>query len=181
MKLFSCEDGFNVIIEPEILLIRDFNFLYVDRKGNENLILKELAYIYFMHEASSDFQQQADEAERSLEVIKHTNLPAGWQPDNYITDCCNTFLERSETMSSGLLKDTYAMVQKIRTELKAIDLGEKDKMGKPVYNLKQIIETAKLVPSLMEALNKAEKEYVKGQAEVNLNKGSKTKSTYEDM
>jgi hypothetical protein len=35
------------------------------------------------------------------------------------------------------------MVQKIRDELKAIDLSEKDKMGKPIYNLKQVIETAK--------------------------------------
>lgn len=181
MKLFNCEDGFNVVIEPEILLIRDFSFLYQDRKGNENLILKELAYIYFMHEVSSDFQHQADEQERSLEVIKHTNLPVGWQPDEFVKDCEKTFLKLSETMTGGLLKDTYEMVQKIRDELKAIDLGEKDKMGKPVYNLKQIIETSKMIPSLMEALNKAEKEYVKGQAEVNLNKGSKIKSAYEDM
>jgi len=181
MKLFSCDDGFNVVIEPEILLLKDFNFLYTDRKGDENLILKELAYIYFMHEASSDFQQQTNEAERSKEVIRHVNLPTGWEPDEYMTTCCETFLELSETMTSGLLKDTYAMVQKIRNELKAIDLGEKDKMGKPVYNLKQIIETSKQIPLLMETLNKAEIEYVKGQAEANLNKGSKTKSAYEDM
>jgi hypothetical protein len=33
----------------------------------------------------------------------------------------------------------------------------KDKMGKPIYNLKQVIETAKGIPGLIAELNKAEK------------------------
>jgi hypothetical protein len=181
MKLFSCEDGFSVVIEPEILLIKEFHDLYMDRKANENLILKELAYIYFMYEISSDFQQNGNEEERSLEVVKHTNLPSTWIPDEFIIACSEVYVTRSETMTSGLLKDTYGMVQKIREELKLINLSEKDKMGKPVYNLKQIIETTRLIPGLIAELNKAEKEYVKGQAEVNKNKGSKTKTMYEDM
>jgi hypothetical protein len=36
MKLFSCEDSSSVVIEPEILLIKEFHDLYLDRKGNES-------------------------------------------------------------------------------------------------------------------------------------------------
>lgn len=179
MKLFSCEDGFNLIIEPELFLLNTFKALYMDRKGKEALVIKELSYIYFMHEPSSDFQASRKE-ERAFEVKKHINLDLLWEEDEYVKDCVATFLEM-EPITSGLLKDTYEMVNKIRDELKAINLSDKDKMGKPVYNLKQIIETSKQIPLLMETLNKAENEYVKGQAETNKNKGSKIKSAYEDM
>lgn len=180
MKLFNSEDGFNLIIEPELFLINAFKALYLDRKGKENLIMKELAYIYFMHKATSDFQE-LEFSERVIDVKKHVNLDPAWEEDEYLKDCVDVFVNKSENMASGLLKDTYDMVRKIRDELRAINLGEKDKMGKPVYNLKQIIETSKQIPSLMETLNKAEMEYVRGQAETNKNKGSKTKSAYEDM
>lgn len=179
MKLFKCEDGFNVEIEPELFLINVFKSLYMDRKGKEPLVIKELAYIYFMHEASSDFQS-LDITERAFDVKKHVNLDPSWEEDQYVRDCVDMFLER-EPIASGLLKDTYEMVNKIRDEMKSINLSEKDKSGKPVYNLKQIVETTKQIPFLMETLNKAENEYVKGQAETNKNKGSKVKSIYEDM
>lgn len=179
MKLFSCEDGFNLIIEPELFLVNSFKALYMDRKGKETLVTKELAYVYFMHEASSDFQASRKE-ERAFEVKKHVNLDPSWEEDEYIKDCVVTFLA-AEPIASLLLKDTYEMVHKVRAELQAINLSEKDKSGKPVYNLKQIIETTKQIPMLIESLNKAENEYVKGQAETNKNKGSKIKSAYEDM
>jgi hypothetical protein len=60
-------------------------------------------------------------------------------------------------MTSGLLKTLTVWFRKSETELKAIDLSEKDKMGKPIYNLKQVIETAKGIPGLIAELNKAEK------------------------
>jgi hypothetical protein len=115
MKLFSCEDRFSVVIEPEILLIKEFHDLYLDRKGNENVVLKELAYLYFMYEVSSDFQQTGHEEERSSEVIKHTNLPANWTPDELIKECADVYITRSETMTSGLLKTLTVWFRKSET------------------------------------------------------------------
>lgn len=181
MKLFKCEDGFNVTFEPELLLISAFQNLYHNRNGNEPLFIKELAYVYFMDDIESDFQQEGNQLDRSFDVKKHTNLNVAWKEDEFIAECRKVYVELSETMTSGLLKDTNDMVYKIREELKAINLSEKDKMGKPIYNLKQIIETTKLIPALIESLNKAESEYVKGKVESNKNKGSKIKSLYEDL
>jgi hypothetical protein len=181
MNLFKCEDGFNVEIDPKIFLVTDFNALYHDRNGLESLIIKELAYVYFMEDIESDFQQEGDPVERAFDVRKHVNLPLTWKADEFIENCQKTYSALSETMTSGLLKDTNDMVFKIRKELKAINLSDKDAAGKPIYNLKQIIETTKLIPALIEALSKAEMEYVRGKEEVNKNKGSKKKSAYEDM
>lgn len=182
MKPFKCYDGFNVEIDMAVMMMYStFNALYHDRKGNDNLVLKEFAYVYFMEDVESDFQSEGDPVERHHDVMKHTNMPAGWIADEFVMNCQAQYVENSETMISGLLKDTNAMVFKIRQELKAINLSDKDASGKPIYNLKQIIETTKLIPLLIEALSKAEIEYVKGKEEVNKNKGSKKKSAYEDM
>jgi hypothetical protein len=69
MKLFSCEDRFSVVIEPEILLIKVSDHTWTV-KETKAMSTKELAYLYFMYEVSSDFQQTGHE-ERSSEVIKH--------------------------------------------------------------------------------------------------------------
>ena len=55
MKCFRSSDGFNVEIDHEVLLIKAFNDLYVDRGGKENLIMKEFAYVYFFCDMESDF------------------------------------------------------------------------------------------------------------------------------
>jgi hypothetical protein len=73
------------------------------------------------------------------------------------------------------------MADKITKELDNIDLSKIDKNDKPVYDIKKIIDSSKAVPGLMEVINKAENEYIKGQKESSQNKGSKTKSIYEDM
>ena len=181
MRLFRCGDGFNVEIDPEVLTIKAFNDLYVNRNGNEALILKEFAYIYFFLDAQSDFMQEIDDDERSEDVIKHVNLPPKWSPDEYVIECCDVFKKLSETTSSKLLRSTQRMADKITKELDNIDLAKLDKNDKPIYDIKKIIESVKAVPGLMDTLNKAENEYIKGQKELSQNKGSKIKSAYEDM
>jgi len=181
MRLFRCSDGFNVEIDPEVLLIKAFNDLYVNRNGDENLILKEFAYVYFFLDVQSDFMQELDDDERARDVIKHVNLPNKWKPDEYVLECCLVFQKMSETISSKLLQSTQRIADKITKELDNIDLAKLDKNDKPVYDIKKIIESAKAVPGLMETLIKAENEYIRGQKESSKNKGSKIKSAYEDM
>jgi hypothetical protein len=180
MKLFRSTDGFNVEIDPEVLLIKAFSDLYLNRNGDENIIRKEFAYIYFYLDMESDFMHEVDDDLRHEDVKKHVNLPSNWKPDVYVDECCEVF-KSFYTIAAKLLRSTQRLADKITKELDEIDLSLKDKAGKPVYDIKKIIESAKTVPGLMETLNKAENEYIKGQKESNQNKGSKTKSIYEDM
>jgi hypothetical protein len=181
MRLFKSSDGFNVEIDPEVLLIKAFSDLYVDRKGDENIIRKEFAYIYFYLDIESDFMHELDDDLRAIDVKKHVNLPSTWYPDEYVLECCEVFNRLSVTISGKLLLSTRRMADKITKELDNIDLSKIDKNDKPVYDIKKIIDSSKAVPGLMEVINKAENEYIKGQKESSQNKGSKTKSIYEDM
>lgn len=181
MKLFKCGDGFTVEIEPEILLIREFNELYVDRKGDEAIIKKELAFVYFFNDPVSDFMYEANPELRMPDVIKHVGLDPSWTPDAFVKACEEVYREKTETTSSILLATTRRMSQKIREEMEEINLSEKDKSGKPVYDIKKFIESAKAIPGLIEVLIKAEKEFIQGQKDQSKNKGSKKKGIYEDM
>ena len=72
------------------------------------------------------------------------------------------------------------MSAKIQKQLEDINLADVDKNGKPIHDIKKIIDSTKAIPGLIETLNKAESEYIKGQKELSMAKGSKTKSIYED-
>ena len=181
MKLFRLVDGFNVEIDPEVLLIKAFNDLYVDRKGDESIIRKEFAYVYFFLDMQSDFMHEIDDDLRSEDVKKYVGLPVKWSPDIYVKECCEVFEKLSTTVSAKLLRSTQRMADKITKQLDEIVLSDVDKSGKPIHDIKKIIESCKGVPGLMDVLNKAENEYIKGQKESSKNTGSKTKSMYEDM
>jgi hypothetical protein len=181
MKLFKSTDGFNVEIDPEILLIKAFNELYVDRNGDEVLIKAELAFVYFFNDPVSDFMFETNDSLREEDVKKHVNLSPKWKPDAYIHECGRVYRELSETTASYLLSATKKMSQKIREQMELIDLAKLDKNDKPVYDIKKFIESAKAIPGLIEVLVKAEKEFIRDQQEASKNKGSKTKSMYEDM
>jgi len=180
MRLFRSSDGFNVEIDPEVLLIKAFSDLYMDRKGDENIIRKEFAYVYFYLDMESDFMHEIDDDVRHEDVKKHVNLPANWVPDEYVVECCEVF-KSFYTITAKLLRSTQRVADKITKELDEIDLSATDKNGKPIYDIKKIIDSAKAVPGLMETIVKAENEYIRGQKESNKNSGSKVKSMYEDM
>ena len=70
---------------------------------------------------------------------------------------------------------------KIKKQLENIDLDERKKTsGDPVWNLKQMVDTSKALPSLLESIRKAEAEYLKGQSENEKLRGDKVKTLYED-
>lgn len=181
MRLFRSEDGFNVEIEPELFLLAPFRALYDDRKCNDALVLKELAYIYFKNELTSDFQHITDQNERGDEVSGYLNLPPLWIPDSYIRDCEEFYIKHSETASGKLIKTGYMMVDKIKQEVEAIDMSERDKSGKPIYTVKMMLDSTKEIYTAVDKLQTAEKTFMLNQKESSLKKGSKTKSDYEDF
>ena len=182
MKLIRVkEDNFTLEIEPELYTIKEFAELVENRKKNTSLLIKELSYIYFFADLNSDFQFQANELERHKDLIKYINLPPGWKKDKFIEDALETYKYLSQTASSRLLSSVYVSVDKIKQQLETIDLNERDKSGKPVWNIKQFQEIAQRLPLTMEAIQKAEKQFVKSQEENTKLRGTKTKSVYDDI
>lgn len=181
MKLFELDDTYTVNFNPEIFLIEDFRKLRDSRKKNIELIYKELGFIFFFCDLKSDFQFQTNKVLREEDVKKQVGLDEKWKPDDLVLACMKTYKYLSQTVSSRLLESIYITVDKIKFQLEGIDLNERHPTTNvPIWNIKQISDTAKSFPSLMESIRQAEKEYIKGQEENEKLRGDKIKTLYED-
>lgn len=180
MKLIKSSDGFSIEIEPELYTLREFAELVESRKKNTTLLYKELAYIYFYTDMGSDFQFQSNELERHKDVKKYLDLPSTWKKDKLVEDAIEAYKYLSQTASSRLLQSVYIAVDKIKSQLETIDLNERDKAGKPIWNIKQIQDTIRAMPDLMMNIEKAEKQFIRSQEEVN-NKKKANKGLYDGV
>lgn len=179
MRLLKSKDGYSIEVEPEIYAIGDFAKLAEARRKNLDLLYKELAYIYFFCDMSSDFQFQTNEAARDAELKKYLDMPTGWKRDDLVSSAMETYIYLSQTASSRLLQGVYIAVDKIKAQLESIDLNERDKGGKPIWNIKQIHDTIKGMPDLMMNIEKAEKQFIKSQKENGKLPGNKQRSLYD--
>lgn len=182
MKLLQiADDNYTLEIEPEIFTIGEFAELVESRKKNPGLLHKELGYIYFFTDMGSDFQFQTSEIERHKDIIKYLDLPTGWKKDRVLEKAIEAYKYLSQTPTSRLLESAYISTEKIKKQLESIDLNERDKSGKPVWNVKQILDTVKAMPSLMDAIQEAEKKYIKLQETSTKLRANKNKSVYDDI
>lgn len=179
IKLFEY-DNYEVIVEPEALMLAPFKALYDrDKRKDKSLAKQELAYIYFMSDPRSDYQYIIDAEVRSEEVIKGLGMPKGWKPDAAVNRAM-AFYESFRPVSAGLLEDTRVAVNKLRQMLRDIDLDERDKNDKPVYTLNTITQTIKQIPGLVKDLDEAERTLTRDIIAETKARGSQNKSIFED-
>lgn len=179
IKLFKYE-GYEVVIEPEALMLSPFKAIYDrDKSKDKSLAKQELAYIYFMGDPRSDYQFLVDKEVRSEEIIKGLGMSKGWKPDEVIERAL-TFYESFKPMSAGLLEDTRYMVNKLRQELRKMNFDERDDKGKPVHTLASITSTLKQIPGLAKDLDEAERTLSKDIIAEAKARGSQTKALLED-
>jgi hypothetical protein len=179
MTLLELDSEYNIVVKPELFQIESFSKLNKSRKSPA-LLVKELGYIFFFYNMGSDFQFQTDEKERHKDVIKRTGLPDKWSPDKLLQECIKDYKHLSTTVSSKLLEGAYIIVDKTAKQMKDINLNERDKNGRPIWNLKQITSMTKDLPELFKSVSEAEKAYIKHQKETDALRGGKLKTLYEE-
>ena len=179
MKLIELDSEYNPIINPELFLLDAFVKLRDSRK-DPKLLLQEIGFIYFFYNLKSDFQFQTNKRERLKDVKHYVKLPPGWEVDEILQECIDAYTYMSQTVAGKLLENAYLSVDKINDQLNLIDLNERDNNNKPIWNIKQFADTTKVIPELMDTLEKAEKAYIKGHEQNDKLRGSKLKTLYED-
>lgn len=179
MKLVELDSEYNVIVNPELFLLDCFAKLRDDRK-DPGLVLKEIGYIYYFYNMRSEFQMQTNKKERHVDVKRYVNLDVNWEIDDILQECIDAYLYLSQTVAGKLLASAYLTVDKIQDQLTSIDLNERDERGKPIWNLKQMADTSKLIPGIIESIEQSEKAYLKGQQENEKLRGNKLKTIYEN-
>lgn len=130
MKLFRLE-GYNLTISEEAYALKPFKDLWRrDKSKNKERALMELAFVYFMEDARSDYQIYIDKEERCKQVKLGEGLPDSWQPDRMVQEA-QQFYSGFKTESALLLEDLKIAVNTLRKgmitqeELESIDPEKK--------------------------------------------------------
>lgn len=174
IRLFKYE-GYEVIIEPEALMLAPFKAIYSrDKHKDKSIAKQELAYIYFMGDPRSDYQYLVDAEVRSQEIIKGLGMPDSWKPDKVIERAL-TFYESFKPMSAGLLEDTRLFVDKYREKMRELKFEDLD-----VKELKEVGAIIKQIPALAKDLDEAERTLSKDIIAETKARGSQTKALLED-
>lgn len=180
MRLFRYE-GYTLSISEEALALKPFRAIWTrDKTEKKERAIMELGYCYFMEDPRSDYQYIVDREERSKAIKEGEGLKASWQPDGTVKEAMKLYAS-FKTTSALLLEDTRFAVDKLRKQLRDIDLDATDDKGKPIYTLNVITSTIKQIPGLVKDLDEAERVLAKEIAQSDKVRGAAEKSIYEDL
>lgn len=179
MRLLTYE-GYNITIDPMILVLKPFKQIWQrDKSKKKERAIQEIGYIYFMEDTRSDYQYITDREERSKQIKEGEGL-TNWKPDALVKDAQELYAS-FKSSSALLLEDTKYAVDKLRQQIRSIDLNATDDKGKPIYTLNVITSTIKQIPALVKDLEEAERALAKEIAQSDKARGNNTKSIYEDF
>ena len=179
MNIFQITNNV-VTFSPQALVLEPFREIWdSDISKDKVMAVKELSYVYYMADDRSDYQYILDEDERSKEISHMLGLGDNWIVPTYIPIAIEFYKETSKTTSTMLLRSTRGVIQKISHLFDTVDLGERDKMNKPVFDLNKITGAVEKVPKLIKALAEVEKEIIKELA-MKAQSGNKEMGLFED-
>lgn len=180
MKLFKFEN-YNLTIAEEALTIKAFSNLWKrDRSDKKERALREFGFIYHCYDPRSDYMFIIDEEDRIETIKEQEGIEEKWKPDKLVLDAIEIYKFLTQSTASLLLEDTRALIEKVRMQMKEIDLNAMDDKGKPIYTLNTITATIKQIPSLSEDLTKAENALNREIEENGKMRGQKAKKLLED-
>lgn len=180
MKLVKF-DNWKLVITEEALLISAFAALWKrDKSKDKTNALRDFSVMYFLCDPRSDYMFISDYNDRLSAIKEQEGLPETWQPDTPLLKAMEVYKKLTQTTSSLLLEDTRALIDKVREQMKEIDLKAVDDKGKPLYTLNTITSTIKQIPALTKDLREAEEALAKEVEEVGRMRGQKAKKILED-
>lgn len=181
MKLFRMNEDGTLSISEEAYLLEPFRVLYKrDKSKSKERSLRELAYIFFMEDFSSDFFDILDEAERSKAVRKSLDFPEKWKEDKAISDARKYYREMSETFSMKYLRDVIYALDKLRKFFRNFDPSATDKYGRPIFDLSKISKLIKDSDEILSNMEKLQERVYRDIKSKNVIRGSKKKNLFED-
>jgi hypothetical protein len=161
MNIFELKN-FVVTFSPQALMLKPFKEIWLnDSSKDKEKAIQELSYVYFMSDERSDYMYVLDPEERHEYVLRDLMMDPGWIKPTYIDEAIEFYIEASTTTSTQMLKSTRGVIEKISKFLDDIDVNERDKNNKPVFDVGRIVASVEKIPKLVKALNEIEQEIVK--------------------
>lgn len=178
MKIFSLDKNYEVIWEPQVLLLAPFEKLFKrDKTKGKMRANKELAYVWFMSDIRSEYHIHDDLTIKTAEIKNDLKLPAKWKPDVIVQEAVKFYKERSTSVSAKILTDSKYVANKISTKMKeAIDQDDLD-----ISELEKLLNSLKKIPDVIRSIKAAEAEVIKEIEVAQDSLGSKEKALFEDL
>lgn len=174
MSIFSLRNG-KIQIETENLIIPEFKIIYDrDKDKDKEIALKELAFVYFMADYKSIYNNLDEEAK--IIQIKKDYFNADWKPDVVLIVAIEKYKLLQETPTMKLLQDARKALDKIRAYYRTVDLEEKDNRGNNVHKITELSNSVANIGKIAESLDKLEEKIkkeqlkdtkIRGQADIN--------------
>jgi len=182
MNLFELKSD-QVTFSPQALMLEPFNNLWKrDKSKGKSVANAELAAVYFYTDYKSDFAEIMNEEEK-LSIIKSVivGMDKSWKPDKLFTEACEYYRARMETPATLLLEDVRVTVANVRKFLRNIQMEDVDDNGKPIHNIKQIIDSLGAIHKVTESLFELEEQVKKERRQIKDSlKGGREKAIFED-
>jgi len=190
MSLFKTE-GFTVIVDPELRLIKEFRDLIAEDKARDKKnVIVWLAYIYHMYDYKSPYQLY-DEKERHLRVVKDLSLPPEFKHTPRMTLAIEKYKELRTTPTVKTLSTTkqaltsaekaiQALTHKIEVLLVDNENEEKDTVSEAVKSVTKLLEIAERLPKMADIISNLEDRVKKEQGGESKIRGGGIKGMFED-
>lgn len=181
MKLFEMKNWELRVSEEAWGLIPFSKILERDDTEEKEIANKEVLFVYFWCDIKSDYLQ-IDPAHREEEIKKDIALPDNWVKDEVIDAAIKLYETRSVSVVQKLYRQMLKAASDVGDYLENTDdlLAERDSNGRPVTDINKVTAAIEKAPKIMEQLNKAYKEVVKEQEDLeNKRKGSRAFNVFE--
>ena len=179
MKLFQM-DNHRLNIQPEAYTLIPFAKIWDrDRTKDKTTALAELAFVYYMCDYKSDFDQIVNKDDRAKEIASYLKLPKNYKADEDILDAMEFYNKRQKTVTMFLLEDVYSSIDKLRAYFREVDLLEYGKDGKPIHDVMKLTRSIEAVAKIVDSLRILEEKVKREKDETGLRAG-RSKGMYED-
>lgn len=177
MKIFSLDKDYEIVWEPQVLLLEPFSKLFKrDKSENKTKANKEMAFVYFFCDIRSDYAIYIDPEEKTKVLKKELKFSSNWKPDKVLNEAIEFYRKRSKSTISKILEDSTYVANKVSEKLREavdedLEIGDLDK----------VLNGLNKIPNVIKAIKIAEKEVLKEIEEAQDNIGAKNKALFEDL
>lgn len=169
-KLFDIVGG-NVIMNPTILWIPEFKVLWDrDKTKNKGSAVKEISYIVFLYSFKSPYLAYS-EKDRKIKILQDYFAGAEWEPDEAVKAAIKRYNDLQETATTRLLNASLRLCDKVTEYFDSIDFNEKDKMGKPIHSLTDVVKNMKDVGPVVKSLESLKDQVLREQMDKSIIRG----------
>jgi len=169
-KLFDIVGG-NVIMNPTILWIPEFKELWDrDKTKNKKNAVREISYIVFLYSFKSPYLAYS-EKDRKVKILQDYFDNKDWKPDKEVEAAIKRYNDLQETATTRLLNASLRLCDKVTEYFDSIDFKEKDKLGKPIHTLNDVVKNMKDVGPVVKSLETLKDQVLKEQMDKSIIRG----------